>query len=182
MTTTSLKRALGLGVTAALVSSAFPLTSASAAPTPTVEVRSSDGSAFSPSDYAAGDTTRFDGPHGFARWLDAMAAHGASTNVGSFVGASTVREYAKGLDATPATPAELDTMRAAVGRAMADGAFGVGTTNVPETAWYVPCAARRGSASARRGTQKRDEGETYGARGERCTGPVARVLGCVGTV
>lgn len=57
MTTTSLKRALGLGVTAALVSSAFSLTSASAAPTPTVEVRSSDGSAFSPSDYAAGDIT-----------------------------------------------------------------------------------------------------------------------------
>jgi N-acyl-D-amino-acid deacylase len=67
----------------------------------------------------------FQGPHGFGRWLDAMQRHGASVNVGSFLGAATVRAYAKGMTEGPATPAELDTMRAVVRRAMEDGAFGV---------------------------------------------------------
>ena len=69
----------------------------------------------------------FVGEHGFAHWLDAMVAHGISPNVGSFLGAATVRRYAKGSAEGPATPAELDTMRAVTRRAMADGAFGVGS-------------------------------------------------------
>ena len=82
-------------------------------------------------DYANADSaTRalmatFGGPHGFGRWLDAMARHGGSVNVGSFLGAATVRAYAKGEAEGPATPAELDTMRAVVRNAMRDGAFGV---------------------------------------------------------
>ncbi|MBX6333246.1 MAG: D-aminoacylase, partial [Gemmatimonadaceae bacterium] len=68
---------------------------------------------------------RFTGPHGFAAWLDAMQARQASVNFGSFLGAATVRAYAKGLAEGPASPAELDTMRAVVERAMQDGAFGV---------------------------------------------------------
>jgi dihydroorotase/N-acyl-D-amino-acid deacylase len=67
----------------------------------------------------------FAGPRGFAAWLDAMARHRGSVNVGSFIGAGTVRAYAKGQAEGPATPAELDTMRAVVRRAMEDGAFGV---------------------------------------------------------
>ena len=67
----------------------------------------------------------FEGAHGFGHWLDAMARHTASVNFGSFVGAATVRAYAKGEAEGPATPAELDTMRAVVRRAMQDGAFGV---------------------------------------------------------
>ncbi|HET7564993.1 MAG TPA: D-aminoacylase [Gemmatimonadaceae bacterium] len=67
----------------------------------------------------------FEGPHGFANWLDEMARHKASVNFGSFVGAATVRAYAKGEAEGPATPAELDTMRAVVRRAMQDGAFGL---------------------------------------------------------
>ena len=70
---------------------------------------------------------QFIGPHGFAAWLDAMAAHGTSPNVGSFLGAATVRMYAKGEAEGPATAAELDTMRAVTRRAMEDGAFGVGS-------------------------------------------------------
>lgn len=69
----------------------------------------------------------FRGPHGFGNWLDAMARHKASVNFGSFVGAATVRAYAKGMAEGAATPAELDTMRAVVRRAMQDGAFGVGS-------------------------------------------------------
>jgi len=68
---------------------------------------------------------RFMGPHGFARWLEAMEAHGVSPNVGSFVGATTIRMYGKGMAEGPATGAQLDSMRAAVQRAMEDGAFGV---------------------------------------------------------
>jgi N-acyl-D-amino-acid deacylase len=69
----------------------------------------------------------YPGPHGFRAWLDAMQAHGISPNVGSFVGASTVRVYAKGQAIGAANAAELDTMRAVVRRAMEDGAFGIGS-------------------------------------------------------
>lgn len=85
------------------------------------------------SDWSVGDTSfarigpAFLGEHGFARWLDAMAAHGISPNVGSFLGAATVRQYAKGRAEGPASAAELDTMRAVTRRAMEDGAFGVGS-------------------------------------------------------
>jgi len=73
------------------------------------------------------DRHDFTGPRGFARWLEAMAAHGTSPNIGSFVGATTVRMYAKGMAQGPATAAELDTMRAVVRNAMEDGAFGLGS-------------------------------------------------------
>lgn len=63
--------------------------------------------------------------HGFNAWLQAMERHGISPNVGSFLGAATVREYVKGMALGEPTPAELDTMRAVVRRAMEDGAFGV---------------------------------------------------------
>jgi N-acyl-D-amino-acid deacylase len=82
---------------------------------------------------AANDTaaarldSTFQGAHGFDRFLTAMARHGISENVGSFVGAATIRSYGKGADTGAATPAELDTMRAATRRAMQDGAFGLGS-------------------------------------------------------
>jgi dihydroorotase/N-acyl-D-amino-acid deacylase len=72
-------------------------------------------------------TGAYPGPHGFRAWLDSMQARGMSPNVGSFLGASTVRVYAKGQAIGKPTPAELDTMRAVVRRAMEDGAFGIGS-------------------------------------------------------
>ena len=69
----------------------------------------------------------FTGPRGFDAWLRAMEKHTASVNFGSFVGAGTVRAYAKGMSEGPATAAELDTMRRVVRDAMVDGAFGVGS-------------------------------------------------------
>jgi dihydroorotase/N-acyl-D-amino-acid deacylase len=75
----------------------------------------------------ADTTASFAGARGFGAWLDAMARHGSSPNVGSFVGGATVRIYAKGEAQGAPTPAELDTMRAVTRRAMEDGAFGVGT-------------------------------------------------------
>src|SRR5215208_1827499 len=72
-------------------------------------------------------TGAYSGTHGFGAWLDAMAAHGSSPNVGSFIGAATVRVYAKGQAIGKPNAAELDTMRAVVRRAMEDGAFGIGS-------------------------------------------------------
>jgi dihydroorotase/N-acyl-D-amino-acid deacylase len=72
-------------------------------------------------------TGAYPGPHGFKAWLDAMQAHGTSPNVGSFIGAATVRVFAKGQAQGTPNAAELDTMRAVVRRAMEDGAFGIGS-------------------------------------------------------
>jgi dihydroorotase/N-acyl-D-amino-acid deacylase len=67
----------------------------------------------------------FTGEHGFGRWLDAMQAHGMSVNAGSFLGAETIRVYAKGFAEGDPNAAELDTMRMVTRNAMRDGAFGV---------------------------------------------------------
>ncbi|MBC7789915.1 MAG: D-aminoacylase [Anaerolineae bacterium] len=67
----------------------------------------------------------FRGPNGFDAWLRAMQQHGVSANVGSFVGHTTVRMYAKGMSQGAATPAELDTMRTVLRDAMRAGAFGL---------------------------------------------------------
>ncbi|MCU0620947.1 MAG: D-aminoacylase [Gemmatimonadales bacterium] len=68
---------------------------------------------------------QFRGDHGFGAWLDSMQAHGNAVNVGSFLGATTVRAYAMSGHEGPPDAAALDTMRAVVRRAMADGAFGI---------------------------------------------------------
>ena len=82
----------------------------------------------------------FAGPRGFGAWLHAMAQHHASVNFGSFIGAGTVRAYAKGQAEGPATPAELDTMRAVVRRAMEDGAFGVASALIYPPGSYASTA------------------------------------------
>ena len=71
------------------------------------------------------EALRFAGPRGFDAWLRAMEANGASANLGSFVGATTVRMYAKGMAEGSPSPAELDSMRTVVREAMRDGAFGI---------------------------------------------------------
>ncbi len=68
---------------------------------------------------------RFMGPRGFSNWLEAMEGRGVTPNIGSFVGAATIRMYAKGMSQGPASPAELDSMRTAVRWAMEGGALGV---------------------------------------------------------
>lgn len=68
---------------------------------------------------------RFAGPHGFDAWLTAMQAHGISQNVGSFVGAGTIRQYGMAERMGMPAGATLDSMRGAVRRAMEDGAFGM---------------------------------------------------------
>ena len=76
---------------------------------------------------AAAVARRFMGPRGFDAWLRAMETHGISPNVGSFVGASTLRTYAMGMQMGTAGAGALDSMRVALRNAMQDGAFGLGT-------------------------------------------------------
>ncbi len=67
----------------------------------------------------------FDGQRSFAAWLAAIQKHGVSTNVGAFVGGSTIRSYVMGMSPSAATPAQLKVMQSLVEGAMQDGAFGV---------------------------------------------------------
>lgn len=63
----------------------------------------------------------------FGDWLDEFERRGVSVNIGSFIGGGTVRQYACGFRADPATADEIAVMRQVVAEAMEDGAFGVAT-------------------------------------------------------
>jgi N-acyl-D-amino-acid deacylase len=67
--------------------------------------------------------------------LEALVARGISTNIASFVGATTVRMHEVANDDRPPTDAELARMRGHVNRAMRDGALGVGSSLI-----YAPAA------------------------------------------
>jgi N-acyl-D-amino-acid deacylase len=67
----------------------------------------------------------FGGTHGFNNWLEAMEQHGTSPNIGSFLGAATVRMFAKGQAMGAPTPDELKIMQKVTRNAMEDGAFGL---------------------------------------------------------
>lgn len=118
------------------------------------------------SDTATERTIRsFDGPHGFGKWLSAMEQRTASANFGSFLGAATVRAYAKGMTEGAASAAELDTMRTVVRRAMEDGAFGVASALIYPPGSYTSTAelAEQAKAMAPYGgiyiTHMRSEGD-----------------------
>src|SRR6185369_9983783 len=57
-----------------------------------------------------------------------LEKQGSGVNLGTFVGATQVREYVIGYDDRPPTPAELDQMKKLVADAMRDGALGVSTS------------------------------------------------------
>jgi N-acyl-D-amino-acid deacylase len=59
--------------------------------------------------------------------LDALAKHGISPNIASFVGAATVREHELGYVDRPPTTEELKRMQDLVRQAMREGALGVGS-------------------------------------------------------
>jgi N-acyl-D-amino-acid deacylase len=67
----------------------------------------------------------FTGPRGFNIWLEAMQKHGVSTNVGSFLGAATVRTFVKGMAMGSPSSKEVEEMQRLVRNAMEDGAFGI---------------------------------------------------------
>jgi dihydroorotase/N-acyl-D-amino-acid deacylase len=63
----------------------------------------------------------------FGDWLAKLEEIGVSVNFGSFIGGSTVREFARGYEMGESTPEQIETMREVVAQAMEDGAFGVAT-------------------------------------------------------
>jgi N-acyl-D-amino-acid deacylase len=70
-------------------------------------------------------------------YLEHLEQRGVSTNVASFVGATTVRVHELGRHDRPPTEPELDRMRALVRHAMAEGALGVGSSLIYAPAFYA---------------------------------------------
>jgi N-acyl-D-amino-acid deacylase len=63
-----------------------------------------------------------------AEYLNSLEKRGISPNVGSFVGAGTVREYVIGLENKKATPGQIERMCELVRAEMEAGALGVGSS------------------------------------------------------
>ena len=70
-------------------------------------------------------------------YLEYLVQRGVSTNVASFVGATTVRIHEIGYEDRPPTSAELGRMRALVRQAMEEGAMGVGASLIYTPAFYA---------------------------------------------
>jgi N-acyl-D-amino-acid deacylase len=71
-------------------------------------------------------------------YLDFLAGRGISTNIASYVGAATLRIHAVGYDDRPATPSELDQMRALAAQAMEEGAMGMSSALIYPPGSYAP--------------------------------------------
>lgn len=70
-------------------------------------------------------------------YLDYLVGRGVSTNVASFVGATTVRIHVLGYEDRPPTPEELEEMRALVRQGMEEGAVGLGSSLIYPPAFYA---------------------------------------------
>ena len=70
-------------------------------------------------------------------YLDYLVKRGVSTNVASFIGATTVRVHEVGYADRPPTPDELARMQALVRTAMEEGALGVGSSLIYAPAFYA---------------------------------------------
>ncbi len=70
-------------------------------------------------------------------FLDGLEKQGISTNVASFVGATTVRVHELGYEDRPPSEEELRRMRGLVRQAMKDGALGLGTSLIYAPAFYA---------------------------------------------
>jgi N-acyl-D-amino-acid deacylase len=70
-------------------------------------------------------------------WLELLESKGVSTNVASFVGATTVRENVLGFEDRAPTADELARMQTLVRQAMEEGALGVGSSLIYAPAFYA---------------------------------------------
>ena len=70
-------------------------------------------------------------------YLRSLERRGVSTNVASFVGATTVRIHELGYADRAPTPDELERMKELVREAMEDGALGLGTSLIYAPAFYA---------------------------------------------
>ena len=72
-----------------------------------------------------------------AEYLRELERRGVSTNVASFVGATTIREHVIGLEDRQPTAAQLEQMRALVRQEMEAGALGIGSSLIYAPAFYA---------------------------------------------
>jgi N-acyl-D-amino-acid deacylase len=72
-----------------------------------------------------------------AEYLAHVEKRGASQNVASYVGATTLRVHAVGQDDRPATDKELDLMRELVRQEMSTGALGIGSSLIYPPAFFA---------------------------------------------
>jgi len=101
----------------------------------------------------------------FRDYWAAVLKRGVSTNIGSYVGSGLIYQRVRGSKPGPATPDELEKMRALIQVAMEDGALGVSTSlhqtpgfwiSTSELIEMAKAAARSGGIYA---THTRSEGE-----------------------
>jgi N-acyl-D-amino-acid deacylase len=74
---------------------------------------------------------------GFGEGLEALAKHGISPNIASFVGAATLRIHEIGRDDLPPTPDQLARMQDLARQAMREGAVGVGSALIYAPGFYA---------------------------------------------
>ncbi len=72
-----------------------------------------------------------------SEYLQELERRGISTNVASFIGATTLREHVIGLEDRQPTPEELERMRALVRQEMEAGALGIGSSLIYAPAFYA---------------------------------------------
>ena len=75
-----------------------------------------------------------------AEYLRFLEAKGVSPNVASFLGATTLRAYAVGLDDKDPTPEQMDLMRRLVRQEMSDGALGIASALIYAPGSYAKTA------------------------------------------
>jgi N-acyl-D-amino-acid deacylase len=75
-----------------------------------------------------------------SEYLRHVERRGSAQNVASFIGAGTIRAGVVGYQNRPATPAELDRMRALVAEEMADGAVGIASALIYPPGSYAGTA------------------------------------------
>src|SRR5437016_1987537 len=72
-----------------------------------------------------------------SEYLEYLAKRGVSCNIGSFIGATTVRVHEIGYADRPPSPDELERMKKLVRQAMGEGALGVGSSLIYAPAFYA---------------------------------------------
>ncbi|RAI92178.1 N-acyl-D-amino-acid deacylase family protein [Algoriphagus yeomjeoni] len=72
-----------------------------------------------------------------SEYLDFLVDKGVSTNVASFIGATTVRIHELGYEDRAPTAEELESMKSLVKQAMEEGALGVGSSLIYAPAFYA---------------------------------------------
>jgi N-acyl-D-aspartate/D-glutamate deacylase len=72
-----------------------------------------------------------------SEYLQHLERRGISTNVASFIGATTIREHVIGLEDKKPTPEQLERMRGLVKQEMEAGALGIGSSLIYAPAFYA---------------------------------------------